>query len=294
MIRPQTAKKTRIGAEYAGPDLLTDPTFTLENEVCNDFLLRILSSDQSKLNNEVIKLSEKGDVRSLKRIIDSGIQVSNCTGLDGFTPLHYAANRGHIDVVLLLIRASHPIEKCNEAGETPLHLACYVGHLLIVEQLLDCGANIDARNKYGETPLFYASRRGMALLVRLLLQRGADYTIRDDSGDTALDHTDDAKTLSAFTNVLYHSPPSQTPISLISQFTHSILLHIYSFLSPKEIGRCACVSGKWHRASENDELWAKFGKRRWEFALQASLGFSPAAAMNFRPSISKSNSLKKR
>lgn len=287
--RPGTASSTRklTSGEYAAPNSMTDLVATLGNELTNDSLLRILSADQSQVTNEIIMLSERGDARSLKKVIERGVQISNCVGLDGFTPLHHAANRGHINVVLVLIRASHPIDKANDAGETPLHLACYVGHLLIVEQLLDCGANIDVQNKYGETPLFYATRRRMPLLVRLLLQRGADPAIQDDSGDVASDHTDDPKTLSAFsTSVVYHSPSSQSPTSLVYQLSHTLLQHIYSFLLPKEIGRCACVSGKWHRASENDELWAKFGKRRWEFALQASLGFPPIAAASFRPTNS--------
>jgi ankyrin repeat protein len=287
MSRPGTAKSTRSVAsgQFSGPSLLTDPALTLGNELENDSLLRILSSDQSLVTNAVVMLSEKGDARSLSKLIEKGVQISRCIGLDGFTPLHHAANRGHSNVVLVLIRAQHAIDQPNDAGETPLHLACYVGHLLIVEQLLDCGANINSRNRYGETPLFYATRRRMPLLVRLLLQRGADRGIQDDSGDVAADHTDDAKTLSMFSDRPGELAVPSRPQA--AHLPHVILQRVYSYLLPREIGRCACVSGKWHRASENDELWAKFGKRRWEFALQASLGFAPTPSASFRPSSSK-------
>jgi hypothetical protein len=293
MSRPGTAKSTRslANGQYSGPNLLTDPTLTLGTQIENDSLLRILSSDQSQVTNEVIMLSEKGEARSLKKLIERGVQISSCIGLDGFTPLHHAANRGHINVVLVLIRAQHPIDQPNDAGETPLHLACYVGHLLIVEQLLDCGANINSRNRYGETPLFYATRRRMPLLVRLLLQHGADPNIQDDSGDVAADHTDDPKTLSLYSE-REGEPGVQSMPPTPAHLPHAILQRIYSYLLPKEIGRCACVSGKWHRASENDELWTKFGKRRWEFALQASLGFAPIASASFRPSSSKQNQIR--
>lgn len=297
LSRPSSSRSSKkiISGEFLGPDLLTDTNTTLENEVYSDTLLRIMSNDQSKIINEIISLAEKGDAKSLKKLIEKGINVCNCIGLDGYTPLHHAANRGNVDVVLVLIKAYHPIDKINDSGETPLHLAAYCGHLLIVEQLLDCGANINAQNRYGETPLFYATRRRMPLLVRLLLHRGADADIRDDSGDLAIDHTDDPKTLSIFNSTLTNSLVNNVDNmnSSIVRISHTMLQHIYSYLLPHEIARCACVSGKWHRASESEEIWERFGKRRWEFALQASLGFPPMAAASFRPSSKKNKGQKK-
>jgi uncharacterized lipoprotein NlpE involved in copper resistance len=58
---------------------------------------------------------------------------------------------------------------------------------------------------------------------------------------------------------------------------------VFGFLSAREIGRAACVSGKWHRAAESGHLWAGLGERRWERALQSTLGFeaAPTAALGF-------------
>ena len=307
--RPNSSKSSRknlLIGDYLGPNLLSDTNLTIENEISSDILLKIMSNDQLKITNLIISLAEKGDGKTLQKLIFQGINISNCIGLDGFTPLHHAANRGNVDVVLILIKALHPIDKLNDSGESPLHLAAYCGHLLIVEQLLDCGANINLQNKYGETPLFYAVRRRMPLLVRLLLHRGADYTIRDDSGDLAIDHTNDTKIIGIFQNFttsnqsLTNSTTISTTNSIdnnlnspIIRITYTILQHIYLYLLPHEIARCACVNWKWHRASESEEIWERFGKRRWEFALQASLGFPPMAAASFRPS-SKKNKIQKK
>ena len=163
-------------------------------------------------------------------------------------------------------------------GETPLHLASYMGHLLIVEQLIDRGANINCRNEYNETPLFYATRRNMPALVRLLLQRNADADLVDDNDEKAIEHTEDERTLAMFAMT---SPPDGD--IAVAKLSHQSIQNIYSFLKAKDIGRASCVCGKWHRASESDEVWARVGKRRWELALQGSLGFGATAAASFRP-----------
>ena len=294
--RPGTAGSSRSIRKYgssdlSGPDLLRHTGNTLEYELVNDTLLRIMSGDQTKLTNEVISLSEKGDAKGLRRIVDTGVSISGCRGLNGYTPLHHAASRGRVDVVSILLKAGVPINATNDNGETALHLASYAGHLLIVEQLVDCGAHLNVQNAYGETSLFYAAMRTMPALVRLLLQRGADATVRDQSGDTAEDRTEDVRTLSMFTSSTVLSTMESAPVSM--KLSHSAIQHIYSYLEAKHIGRCSCVCGKWHRASEAEEVWLRLGSRRWEFALQGSLGFAPIAAASFRPKgkqLSRKNS----
>lgn len=208
----------------------------------------------------------------------SGIDIVSCRGLNGYTPLHHACNRGHALVAAELLRLNATIDCINDNGETPLHLAVYAGNILIVDQLLDFGANVNALNKEGETCLFYAARKGQPAIIRLLLQRGADATIVDKYDERAADQARDSSTAKAFetaTIVETSSHPLQ----------YSDLLKIFSYLKVMDILRCACVSSKWHRASEYEEVWQRLGVRRWELALQSSLGFAPAATMSFfRPS----------
>jgi uncharacterized lipoprotein NlpE involved in copper resistance len=286
--RPGSSRSIRTysNSEFSGPELLRDTGTTLDNELSNDILLRIMSGDQTKITNEVILVSEKGDVKALRKIIETGVTISTCKGLNGYTPLHHASNRGHADVVAVLLKSAVPIDARTDDGETALHLAAYVGHLLIVEQLVDCGARINAQNNYGETPLFYAAMRTMPALVRLLLQRGADPSIEDHSGDLARDRTDDTRTLSMFSSsATMASSADSTPPSM--KLSHGTIQHIYSFLGARDIGRSSCTCGKWHRASEAEEVWLRLGSRRWEFALQGSLGFAPMAAASFRPKKGK-------
>lgn len=286
--RPSTSGASRPGTatgshnSLSGPELLGSGVSTLQRESDNDTLLRLMNGNSTKANDEFIMLAEKGDASKIRLLIEHGVNISQFRGLNGFTPLHHACNRGHGDVVSLLLSANFPVDITNDAGETPLHLAAYMGHLLIVEQLIDRGANINGRNEYNETPLFYATRRKMPALVRLLLQRNANADLLDINDEKAIDHTEDPRTLSMFA--------ATTPYegdTAISKISHHAIQIIYSFLGARDIGRASCVSGKWHRASESDEVWARVGNRRWELALQGSLGFGATVSSSFRPKKAK-------
>lgn len=77
----------------------------------------------------------------------------NATNMGEDIPLHLAAAHGHIDVVLLLIKAKSDINAQNEHGNTPLHYACFWGYQHIAEELVSHGALVSLANKDGDTPL---------------------------------------------------------------------------------------------------------------------------------------------
>jgi len=56
---------------------------------------------------------------------------------------------------------------------TPLHYASEHGHTDVIQLLIDHGADIDAKNKWGTTPLHLASSHGHTEIVKLLKANGA-------------------------------------------------------------------------------------------------------------------------
>ena len=82
-----------------------------------------------------------------------------CKDSEGDTPLHYAADKGHLEVAKYLVkdRRCDPMDK-NNGKSTPLHLACKNGHFEIVQFLLSTeGIDPLAEDVRGYTPLFYAT-----------------------------------------------------------------------------------------------------------------------------------------
>ena len=100
----------------------------------------------------------------------------NVADIQGNTPLHIAAMRGHHEIMNILLRNGADPLAPNARGETPFFLALSMGHNRAVNSLLRAApqlANLTfspARN----TPLHYAAAQGDLALVRLLVSSGAN------------------------------------------------------------------------------------------------------------------------
>jgi hypothetical protein len=291
-LRPGTAGSRRgvasgvTASSDIGPNVEASNADTLISlEVGQDDFLRITNHDRFARQNKALLAAEDGNVNEILRLVDDGLDVVSCRGLNGLSLLHIAASKGHGFLISELIRLGILVNIRNDSQETPLHLSVYGGHILAVDQLLDFGAEIDAQNSDEETSLFYAARRNYPPIVRLLVQRGANINITDSIGDKAADHTSNLASLQHLTETHLGATAAN------EQWSYHVLLHVMSYLTAQDLMRVACVCSKWHRISESEHLWKALGVRKWEIALKSSLGFAPTATSAvFRPS--RNNSLK--
>jgi ankyrin repeat protein len=100
------------------------------------------------------------------------------------SPLMLASLKGHKELVRKLIdRDAH----VNKPGWTPLHYAATAGHLEIMLMLLEEYAVIDAESPNKSTPLMMAAMYATPAAVKLLLEAGADPMMRNELGMTAVD-----------------------------------------------------------------------------------------------------------
>lgn len=76
----------------------------------------------------------------------------------------------------------------NEAGRTPLHFAAQHGHTDVVEVLLKAkGININAVDDgYGDTPLHFAALYVYTPEIRFVLENRANVNTQDKDGNTLL------------------------------------------------------------------------------------------------------------
>jgi hypothetical protein len=100
------------------------------------------------------------------------------------TPLMMAALNNQFDLAQVLIERGAEV---NRKGWTPLHYAATKGHIAMMRLLLDSSAYIDAESPNGTTSLMMAAFYGTPLSVKLLLEEGADPTPRNQSHVNALD-----------------------------------------------------------------------------------------------------------
>lgn len=133
----------------------------------------------------IFEAAKNGDVGELKRVVAAGADV-NVTDADNVTPLTWACDAGHGEIVkLLLDKGANPSAKDN-LGATPLMWAAKQGDPKIAEMLLAKGAEIDSQDKYGSTAMMWAAAEGKYDVVKLLLEKGANGDIGNSDGLTPL------------------------------------------------------------------------------------------------------------
>eukprot|EP00968_Pinguiococcus_pyrenoidosus_P012483 scaffold1096_cov171-Pinguiococcus_pyrenoidosus.AAC.4 len=130
--------------------------------------------------------AERGDVEEVMRLVGEGADKESQEEIDGTTPLLAAVEKGHLEVVQVLLVCGANKEAANNKGWTPLNAAAQKGQLEVVQALLDRGANMDAANNNGATPLCSAARHGHLEVVQALLHRGANMEAPDNNGATPL------------------------------------------------------------------------------------------------------------
>ena len=123
--------------------------------------------------------AEKGQVELADVLVFAGANLEAATRLGGFTPLMVASRSGHAGIVRLLADAGANLEATTETGETALHYAAWSGNPEIAVALVDKGSDVDAQETAnGQTPLMFAAAYGRTEVVRSLLGAGADPSIQ--------------------------------------------------------------------------------------------------------------------
>jgi ankyrin repeat protein len=92
---------------------------------------------------------------------ESALMLASLKGyLDkpGWTPLHYAATGGHLDVIRLLVEHHAYVDASSPNGSTPLMMAAMYGTIDAVKLLLAEGADPQIKNALGLTAIDFAAK----------------------------------------------------------------------------------------------------------------------------------------
>ncbi|KAI3612466.1 ankyrin unc44 [Moniliophthora roreri] len=130
--------------------------------------------------------ASSGDLPLLQKLFRTALGAGNVESFSlandastrtGYTALHAAANKGHLDIIKWLIEdcGSMPDLEDKE-GETALHKAALNGYLHIIKYLLPDRADIHARDVDGWTALHNACSKGYLDIVRWLCEVGGAAT----------------------------------------------------------------------------------------------------------------------
>ena len=118
----------------------------------------------------------------LKRL-GSDLEARDVTGM---TALHHAAAKGWDQCVDALDHLGAQLDVKDNVGMTPMHHAAQGGHLQAVHKLEDLGGSIGARDHRGWQPIHSAAADGYSQIVQYLTLRGADVNAKDKAGNTPM------------------------------------------------------------------------------------------------------------
>ncbi|XP_073031955.1 acyl-CoA-binding domain-containing protein 1-like [Primulina eburnea] len=101
--------------------------------------------------------------------------------------IHSFAQGGDEENLLKCIESGVPLNLKDSEGRTPLHWAVDRGHINVTSLLLNKNADVNIKDNEGQTALHYAALCDRASLAELLVKHGADIEIKDIEGNTATD-----------------------------------------------------------------------------------------------------------
>ena len=159
-----------------------------------------------------------GETNRARNLIKRGAQVNRL----GWTPLHYAASKGQLAMVRLLIADKAIINAPAPDGTTALMMAAFAGSEPVVRALLEAGADVTTQNLKAQDAADWAllSKHGalaqkIQVLIDNKLRQRAALRARSGAGMTTDTQPGNAgaDSLDAKINDLEKSAPARAPDS---------------------------------------------------------------------------------
>jgi uncharacterized protein len=135
----------------------------------------------------VVDAAMQGNRDAVKALLKDGADVNTAQG-DGMTALHWAVQKGDLELARILLYAGANVKATTRiGGYSPLLIASRTGNAALIETLIASGADPNSATTNGTTALMFAAQAGNAAGVKALLDRGGDVNAKEKvKGETAL------------------------------------------------------------------------------------------------------------
>ncbi|GAU50772.1 hypothetical protein TSUD_291010 [Trifolium subterraneum] len=125
----------------------------------------------SASGERLVSAARDGDLIEAKMLLEFNPGLAKYSTFGGLnSPLHFAASKGHNEIVALLLENGADVNSRNYCGQTALMQACRHGHWEVVQTLMLYRCNVmKADYLSGRTALHFAAVSGHVRCIRLVV-----------------------------------------------------------------------------------------------------------------------------
>ncbi len=146
--------------------------------------------ERARLNNSLFMLlgnkdHDDNDLGDVVALLEGGADPE-ARDRDNNTPLIYAAQNGHMQIVDHFLSLGVDLTAQNNQGRNALLAALREHHEDVGIQLITAGVPVNVRDKFQFTPIYAAVQDGRDNVVKLLIAAGAEVNTQHTDGITPL------------------------------------------------------------------------------------------------------------
>lgn len=134
----------------------------------------------------IVQATRDGNKDKVAEALKSGADIEATESSSQRTALHFAADKGDVDMVKILLAAKANPNAPDRTGRSPLTIAANNKHAEVLKLLIGAGGNIELRDQMGGTPVLWAAGLGSPDTVKILVDAGANPNVVDRQGMTPL------------------------------------------------------------------------------------------------------------
>lgn len=125
-------------------------------------------------DKQFLKITQKGTEQEFIEALSNDVVNINAHDIEGRTALIYAASRGYVQAVGILLKKGADVNATRSHNWSALMHATLSGHTKIVDMLIKAGADINIKSKSGINALIIASGKNYVDIVNILIKAGID------------------------------------------------------------------------------------------------------------------------